>query len=89
MDTKAIILERLGQEKLGKKAARFVGYDEDGTKVHANVGDEIAMEVLRVTGTMDFVLGRYDEKNRIYRVAFDPNMSAGKIKSIVHVYTKP
>lgn len=89
MESKDIILERLGWERLGKKAPRFVGYDEDGTKAHADLGEEVALEVLRVTGEKDFVLGRYDKDARLYRVAYDPNMKAGRIKSIVNAYTKP
>lgn len=89
MDTKKIILDKLGLEKLGKKSTRLVGYDADGTKVHDYFGDEVAMEVMRVTGKSDFVLGRYDKKARLYRVAFDPNMKAGNIKSIINVYTQP
>lgn len=87
MNTKDIILERLGKEKLGKKVARLIGYDEDGTKVHDYVGDEIALEIMRYDNTKDFVLGRYDNATRQYKIAFDPNMKGGPIKSIVNAYS--
>lgn len=86
MDTKSIILDRLGWKKLGKKA-RLVGYDADGTQVHDNLGEEIALEITRINGEKDFVLGRYDEKKRRYMIAYDPNISAGRIKSIDNAYT--
>ena len=89
MDTKEIILERLGWEKLGKKSARFIGYDADGTMAHNDLGEEIALEVMRNNGETDFVLGRYDKDARLYRVAFDPNMKAGRIIKIVNAYTEP
>ena len=79
-------MERLGLKKLGKKG-RLEGYDADGTKVHDNMGEEIAMEVLRHNGQTDFVIGRYDHKARLYRVAYDPNMSAGRIKKIENAYS--
>ena len=83
MNTKSIVMDKLGISKLGKKA-RFKDYDNGA--VHIDVGDEVAMEVLRYTGETDFVLGRYDSIKRVYRVAYDPNMRAGKIKEIVTVY---
>lgn len=86
MDTRAIVLERLNLKKLGKKA-RLVGYDADGTKVHDNIGEEIALEVTRYNGEKDFVLGRYDHNARLYRVAYDPNITAGPIKSIDNAYS--
>lgn len=87
MDTKQIILDRLGKEKLGKKVARLVGYDADGTRVHDYAGDEIAMEIVRYNGIKDFVLGRYDHEARLYRVAYDPNIKAGQIKAITNAYS--
>lgn len=86
MDTKAIIMERLGAKKLSKKS-RLVGYDADGTKVHDNLGEEVALEVLRYNGEKDYVLGRYDHDARLYRVAYDPNIAAGPIKSIENAYS--
>lgn len=86
MDTKSIILERLGQSKLGKKG-RLVGYDADGTMAHAFLGEEIALEVTRYNETKDWVMGRYDHNARLYRIAYDPNISAGPIKSIDNAYS--
>lgn len=86
MDTKAIVLERLKLKKLGKKS-RFVGHDADGTMAHAYLGDEIAMEVTRYSGAVDFVMGRYDNQARLYRIAYDPNIKAGPIKSIDNAYS--
>lgn len=83
MDTKKIVMERLGMSKMGKKC-RFKDYDNGA--VHINVGDEVAMEVKRVTGETSFVVGRYDDKSRMYKVAYDPDMGAGRIKKIVMVY---
>ena len=54
MDTKKIVMERLGMSKMGKKC-RFKDYDNGA--VHINVGDEVAMEVKRVTGETSFVVG--------------------------------
>lgn len=87
MDTKAIIMEKLGWSKLSKKPARLVGYDADGTMVHDNLGDEIMLEITRGNGSKDFVLGRYDSISRLYRVAYDPNMKAGRILKIDNAYT--
>lgn len=81
MDTKAMVMERLGTSKIGKKV-KFKDYDGS----HINVGDEIAMEVKRLDGSVDFVLGRYDASRKMYRVAYDPNMRGGRIKEIVSVY---
>lgn len=86
MDTKSLVLERLGWKKLGKKG-RLVGYDEDGTMAHDNLGEEIALEVVRCDGSKDFVVGRYDADARLYRVAYDPNMKAGRILKIENAYT--
>lgn len=86
MDTKSIVLERLGWKKLGKKG-RLVGYDEDGTMAHNNLGEEIALEVVRYDGSKDFVVGRYDVQARLYRVAYDPNIQAGCIIKIENAYT--
>lgn len=83
METKNIVMDKLGISKLGKKA-RFKDYDNGA--IHVNVGDEVVMEVVRYTGITDFVVGRYDAAKRIYRVAYDPNMKAGKVKEIVTVY---
>lgn len=83
MITKNIVMDKLGITKLGKKA-RFKDYDNSA--IHVKVGDEVAMEVVRHTGETDFVIGRYDEEKRVYRVAYDPNMKAGKIKEIAVVY---
>jgi hypothetical protein len=86
MDTKTIVMKRLGISKLGKKG-RHEGYDDNGKKMHCFLGDEIAMEVMRVNGQVDFVLGRYDHKDKVYRVAYDPNMGAGRIKRIENAYS--
>ena len=83
MNTKGIVMEKLGISKLGKKA-KFKDYDNEA--IHVNVGDNVAMEVLRYNGETDFVAGHYDAHRRIYRVAFDPNMKGGRIKEIVTVY---
>lgn len=89
MNTKEIILKRLGWAKLGKKPNRFIGYDDDGTMAHNNIGYEIPMEVLRCSGEKDWVLGRYDKDARVYRVAYDPNIKAGRIEKILNVYSEP
>lgn len=84
-----MILKRLGWAKLGKKPNRFIGYDDDGTMAHNNIGEEVAMEVMRYNGDKDWVLGRYDEKSRLYHVAYDPNIKAGRIEKILNVYSEP
>lgn len=76
-------MDKLGISRLGKKA-RFKDYDNGA--IHLNVGDEVAMEVMRLDGTVDFVIGRYNKDRRVYMVAYDPNMRGGKIKEIVTVY---
>lgn len=88
MDTKAIVMERLGWKKLSKKLQRLVGYDADGTMVHDNLGEEILLEVQRNNGDKDYVLGRYDHTTRLYRVAYDPNMRAGRIKCITNAFVE-
>jgi hypothetical protein len=88
MNTKEIIMKKLGWDKLSKKASRLVGYDTDGTMVHNNLGDEVLLEVVRFDEQKDFVLGHYDHKARLYRVAYAANMKAGRIKTITHAYTK-
>lgn len=82
MDTKTLALERLGATKLGKKV-KFKDYESG---LHLNVGEEIIMEIKRHSGEEDFVVGRYDSKSRVYRVAYDPNMKAGRIKEIMFAY---
>lgn len=89
MESKEIVLEKLGWETLGKKGGRLVGYNQDGTVAHCNYGAEVAMEVVRVTDKRAFVLARYDEDAHLYRVAYDPNPNEGRIKTIVNVYCKP
>lgn len=86
MDTKSIVMDRLGITKLGKKG-RLEGYAPDGRKIHCHMGDEIAMEVMRFNGQIDFVVGRYDKDALMYRVAYDPNMGAGRIIRIENAYS--
>lgn len=86
MDTKSIVMDRLGIKKLGKKG-RFEGFDDNGNKMHIFLGEEIAMEVMRGSGAIDFVVGRYDHEKKVYRVAFDPNMAGGRIRRIENAYS--
>lgn len=81
MDTKAMVMQKLGIAKIGKKV-KFKDYDGS----HINVGDEVVMEVKRIDGSMDFVMGRYNAAHKLYRVAYDANMRGGRIKEIVSVY---
>ena len=85
MDSKSAVLSKMGLTKLGKKT-QYKDYDKKGREIHINVGDEVVMEITRGNGSKDFVMGRYDDVWKVYRIAYDPNASAGRIISINTIY---